>query len=196
MDKRVAPKIVEIMGHYLIHLQQTLPAFQNLPEHHRNEPLLLVGMELAGGMLVSQFAAFASTLHEEKAKASSPPPKSVYEAFDFLYVRKSRKTTGTCQQLEGEQKFTTRTPESPVLYAIWIDDALSTGTSLLEGIEMLKKEYNIEVKASLYLVDRSKDRKDLALEKQKLAHPVFANVEVAAVYDLEEVDQKIGSLKK
>ncbi|KAG2387220.1 hypothetical protein C9374_001552 [Naegleria lovaniensis] len=195
MDKKVAPKIVEILGHYLIHLQQTLPCFkpENLPDSQKDlskQPLVLVGMELAGGMLVSQFAAVASTLHEKQGS------KTVYEAYDFLYVRKSRKSTGTCQQLEGEQKFTSRTPDSPVIYGVWVDDALSTGTSLLEGINMLKNDYNIEIKAALYLVDRSQDRKDLPPEKQKLADPIFSQVEIFSVFDLEDVDQRIEQKKK
>lgn len=57
---------------------------------------------------------------------------------DFLYMRKTRKTTGTCQQLEGLQKFTDRTPDSPPLVGIWIDDVMSTGTSLLDGMNTLK----------------------------------------------------------
>ncbi|EFC42080.1 predicted protein [Naegleria gruberi] len=195
MDKRVAPKIVEIMGHYLVHIQQTLPSLQaeNLPPSQQNlseQPLVLVGMELAGGMLVSQFAAYASTLHEKQGS------KTVYEAYDFLYIRKNRKSTGTCQQLEGEQKFTERKPDSPLLHAVWVDDALSTGSSLLDGIKMLKEDYNIEVKAALYLVDRSKDRLSLPDEKQKLADPTFENIELYSIFDLHDVDAKIEENKK
>lgn len=60
---------------------------------------------------------------------------------DFLYMRKTRKTTGTCQQLEGLQKFTDRTPDSPPLVGIWIDDVMSTGTSLLDGMNTLKVDH-------------------------------------------------------
>ena len=38
-------------------------------------------------------------------------------------------------------------------------------------MQLLKNEYNIEVETALYLVDRSVDRKTLALEKIGLADP-------------------------
>ncbi|KAL9651728.1 hypothetical protein ABK040_009342 [Willaertia magna] len=183
MDKRIAPKIVDLIGNYLLHLKESSPSLKDLPLTD-DQPLLCVGMELAGGMLVSQFAA-CSILH----------PK-LHENFDFLYIRKSKKTTGTMQQLEGIQKYTSRGPNSPVIYAVWVDDALSTGTSLLEGIQLLKNHYNIEVRAALYLVDRSEDRKNLSEEKQKLADPIFENIDVCSVYDLSEVDAQIEVNKK
>ncbi len=117
--------------------------------------------------------------------------KKLNDSLDFVYVRKGRKTTGTAQQLEGPQKFTSRTPESPLLYALWVDDALSTGSSMLEGITMLKADYNIQVVAALYLVDRTKDRKNLEGVKQHLANEAFDNVKIVSIYDLQDIDDLI-----
>ena len=74
---------------------------------------------------------------------------------------------------------------------VWVDDANSTGSSLKAGIEMLKQQYNIEVTHALFLVDRFQDRQNLPDEKQHLASPVFDNVEIKALYDLQQVDQLI-----
>lgn len=122
------------------------------------------------------------------ASANNPHLKN---SFDFLYVRKARKTTGTAQQLEGPTRFTTRTPNSPPLYAVWLDDALSTGSSMLEGINMLKTEYNIHVLVALYLVDRTKDRQNLEDSKQYLANEAFDKVRVLSIFDLQEIDDLI-----
>ena len=56
---------------------------------------------------------------------------------------------------------------------------------------MLKAQYNIEVTHALYLVDRFQDRQNLPDEKQHLASPIFDNVEIKALYDLQQVDQLI-----
>lgn len=124
--------------------------------------------------------------------ASAANPK-LNSWLDFCYVRKHKKTTGTCQQLEGPQIFTSRTAKSPELPAIWIDDSLSTGQSMLDGMKMLKKEYNINVIAALYLVDRSADRQNLKEEKQYLADPLFQQVNLKAIYDLKQVDEIISN---
>jgi orotate phosphoribosyltransferase len=170
LDKNVAPKIVELMSQSLE--QYIVPSLSN-----NSEPLLCVGMEVAGGMLVCQLAS-----------ANNSYMNSV---LDFAYIRKERKSTGTCQQLEGPQRFTTRTSDSPLLRAIWVDDALSTGSSMLDGIRMLKSDYNIQVVAALYLVDRSKDRTNLSDNYQKLADPIFDHIQVKAIYDLQQVDDFI-----
>ena len=60
---------------------------------------------------------------------------------------------------------------APQARAFWLDDANSTGSSLRDGVQLLKNEYNIEVETALYLVDRSADRKTLPLEKIGLADP-------------------------
>jgi orotate phosphoribosyltransferase len=113
------------------------------------------------------------------------------DILDFVYVRKSRKSTGTAQQLEGPQKFTSRTSESPIIHAVWVDDALSTGSSMYEGVTMLKEDYNIHVVAALYLVDRTKDRKNLDESKQYLAKEAFDNIKIFSIYDLQEIDDII-----
>lgn len=178
LDKTVAPKIIRLYEHYLDKcLKPLLPA--DTFEDGKN--VMCVGMETAGGMIVSQLCSLDS------------PVLNKY--MDFVYMRKEKKSTGTCQQLEGPQIFTKRTKDSPKLNAIWVDDALSTGSSLAEGMEVLKRDYNIEVVACLYLVDRSKDRKNLPIEKQVLAHQKFENVAIKAIFDLDEVDERINSLK-
>jgi orotate phosphoribosyltransferase len=132
------------------------------------------GMEVAGGILVSQLASAADSKLNEWA--------------DFCYIRKKVKTSGTCQQLEGPNEFTKRNSKSSTLYSVWVDDALSTGSSLLEGIQMLKSEYNIDVVSSLYLCDRSKDRQNLDDSKQFLADEVFTKSKIYAIYDLNQID--------
>jgi len=122
------------------------------------------------------------------AQMAAQNDAALNKSFDYLYVRKSRKSSGTCQQLEGQTIYTSRTPDSPELLAVWLDDALSTGSSLLEGIQMLKSEYNIRVVAAVYLVDRSKDRQTLTEQQQKLASAEFDSVTMHAIYDLEQVD--------
>lgn len=185
MDKFVAPLILEEFG--AIIEKKIIPSLpQNVTS--ANERLLCVGMEVAGGVCISQFNFTFKMLVSQLAAANK---SALNKLVDYCYVRKSRKSTGTQQQLEGPQEFTSRTKDSPVLYAIWLDDALSTGTSLLEGIEMLKQDYNIQVVAALYLVDRSVDRANL--KEQKLANPVFDNVQLFAAYDLAFIDAVCGA---
>lgn len=175
LDKHAAPKIVQIMAQYID--QYMRPLFETTGDL----PFLCVGMEVAGGMLVCQLASANSEL--------------MNSVMDFTYVRKEKKQTGTKQQLEGPQVFTSRTSDSPPLKALWVDDALSTGSSMLDGIKMLKDEYNIEVVAALYLVDRAVDRANLSPQYLKLADEVFDNVQVKAIYDLSEVDDAVARQK-
>lgn len=44
---------------------------------------------------------------------------------------------------------------------IWLDDTMSTGSSLRDGAKTLLSNYNMEVVGAFFLVDRSSDRKDL-----------------------------------
>ena len=80
------------------------------------QKLLVVGMEMAGGVMVGQCAATAAITHP-----------SMCEWCEFVYCRKKRKSSGTCQQLEGPTVITDRTPESPPLQAVFMDDAMSSG---------------------------------------------------------------------
>jgi len=181
LDKMVAPTITRV----LIDILADMCTKGGFTADNR---ALVVGMEVAGGIMASQIAAVAAVYRPE-----------VVEKCDFVYCRKKRKTSGTCQQLEGPQFITTRTAESPVARAFWLDDANSTGSSLRDGVQLLKQEYNIEVETALYLVDRSADRKSLPIEKIGLADPsVTQGVTVAAVYDLAPIaaiiaDQMAGS---
>jgi len=113
---------------------------------------------------------------------------------DYVYIRKERKNSGTKQQLEGPQFITSRTSESPKMYAVWVDDALSTGSSMTDGSKMLLQEYNIEVVGALYLVDRSADRRKLALEYQYLSHNMYDTMPILSIFDVEEVDEHFREL--
>eukprot|EP00906_Rhabdomonas_costata_P013304 RCo019124 len=165
LDKAVAHKIARLFAHFLDHW---------LPKGGKE--YVICGMEMAGGILASQLAVLQS---------------SVDTFCDFLYVRKSKKTTGTAQQLEGPQKYTSRTSASPPVVGVWVDDALSTGQSMKDGILMLKKLYNIHIQYAVYLVDRNHDRVNLPVKAQHLADPVFDDIQITALYDLDQVDRLV-----
>jgi orotate phosphoribosyltransferase len=167
LDKDLAPKIVDLFTKFLVYW---------LPPLETTEPWVVCGMEMAGGVLVSQLASANSELSR---------------TCDFLYVRKEKKSTGTAQQLEGPTKYTSRTKDSPVVYGVFVDDALSTGSSLKDGAKLLKAQYNIEVKYVLYLVDRNHDRAHLEPDRLYLADPVFDSITIASLYDLDQVDALI-----
>ena len=169
MDPENAPRIVALMSNMLLRLHASVAASPD-------EKVAIVGMELAGGMLVSQLVA------------SMNP--ALIAKFDFVYMRKQKKSTGTAQQLEGLKKFTEREPSSPPMSAIWIDDVNSTGSSLTAGVETLAEDYNIQVKLALYVVDRSADRANLDASKMFLARPRFTegHTRVVAIMDLKEID--------
>lgn len=170
MDKHLSPKIIELYALYIEYgLKNIIPK-----DISQNGDIFVCGMEVAGGIVSSQLAGSNN--------------ESLNKWLDYFYIRKERKTSGTAQQLEGPQFITSRTASSSTAYAIWVDDALSTGSSLKDGIIVLKEQYNIEVIAALYLVDRSSDRKSLKKEFQHLADPIFDNVVLGAVFDLKEVD--------
>ena len=92
------------------------------------QPLLLVGGEVGGGVMVAQCAAAAAISHPDVASNC-----------DFAYMRKKRKTSGTLQQLEAPPHITARSPESPALDAVWLDETNSTGSELLKVSESTPK---------------------------------------------------------
>jgi orotate phosphoribosyltransferase len=133
-------------------------------------PLLCVGPEMAGGILVGQMACLWE-------------PSQDNVQLEFVYKRKKQKETGTQQELEGPKTITSRTPDSPRAIAVLVDDVLATGSSLVETSKGLKERFNIEVRGAIFLVDRSKDReKNNYLEKEELS-----NVHMAAEFDLKEI---------
>jgi orotate phosphoribosyltransferase len=144
--------------------------FRSLELPAGQEKLLCVGMEMAGGILSAQLAC-------------QSVDGRLSEWMDFIYMRKERKATGTAQQLEGPQRYTRRTRDSPRISAVWVDDALSTGSSLKQGASVLLADFNIEIVAALYLVDRSIDRAG----HSEMSVP-FRTV---ACYDLEQVHQEV-----
>ena len=113
------------------------------------------------------------------------------ENINYIYIRKKRKTTGTCQQLEAPLQFTSRTPSSPLIQAIWIDDCLSTGTSLRDGVKLLLHDYNIKIVGAFFCVDRSVDRANIPEEEQPLLDPILQDVKIVALCDLKDVDLRI-----
>jgi len=171
LDKHVAPKIMKLLPFYLLHIIK-----QSFPNASIAKPVLIVGMETAGGIIVSQLAAAGS--------------ESLNCCCDFAYMRKNQKTSGTKQQLEGLLKYTSRSPSDEPIDALWVDDALSSGESMLFGTHVLQNDYNIHVKAALYLVDRSEDRRSVIKEDQhqKLADPTFKDIAIFALYDLEDME--------
>lgn len=177
MDMRVAPQIVKVMTRMLLHVYNQLGGAEG-------GPIVVVGMEAAGGMLVAQLAA---ANHAE-----------LNSKFNFVYMRKTKKESGSAQQLEAIAAYTSRTGESmPRLRAIWVDDCNSTGSSLCDGIRTLLTGYNIDVVAALYLIDRSIDRKGLETSRQRLSDPRFVSGEtkIFALFDITELDSLIGASK-
>jgi len=136
--------------------------------------VFLVGMEMAGGIMVGQCAAMAPLTHP-----------AITEWCEFVYCRKDRKTSGTCQQLEGPTHITTRTPESPAVKGVWLDDCMSSGGSMRDGVNLLKADYNINMIGSLYLADRSRDRTEIAEARLGMAHPSCKDMDNTALYDLD-----------
>ena len=165
LDMTIAHKVVALFVKFMVAW---------LPMLSGNEKYIVCGMEMAGGIVAGQLASAGNN--------------DLNQLVDFVYIRKERKTSGTCQQLEGPNFITQRTSNSQVVKGIWVDDANSTGSSLMAGIKMLKAQYNIEVTHALYLVDRFQDREQLPDERQYFTSPVFSKVDIKALYDLEQVD--------
>eukprot|EP01126_Amoeba_proteus_P023022 TRINITY_DN23178_c0_g1_i1.p1 TRINITY_DN23178_c0_g1~~TRINITY_DN23178_c0_g1_i1.p1 ORF type:complete len:284 (+),score=63.24 TRINITY_DN23178_c0_g1_i1:79-930(+) len=172
MEKTLNRKIVSIMKDLLNKIVKPLFVEKDLP-------VLLVGPEVSGGILVSQLA----TSGDEELESW----------VEFVYMRKQKKGTGTRQQIEGIESVTNRNPDSPPISVIWIDDVMSTGKSLLDGISLLKSEYNMIARCAIFLVDRSSDRTLITdHNKMALASPEFRNFPIFAVYDLSEIAEKIN----
>jgi orotate phosphoribosyltransferase len=75
-----------------------------------------------------------------------------YELFKpHIYVRKDIKTYGTQKKIEGELK-----PKSKILF---VDDVITTGHSILTGIESLS--HNSVIRGVVVLVDRQQGSQDL-----------------------------------
>jgi orotate phosphoribosyltransferase len=174
MDPAVAPRIARVA---FAALERVRAAIGASPE----ERLLLIGMEVAGGIFVSQLAALGGA--------------ALAARYDCIYMRKQKKASGAGQQLEGAARITDRTGSTPgaPLRAIWVDDANSTGSSLTAGIEILRADYNIQVAAALYVVDRPADRQSLEPARQFYARPHFVEgrTKVFAMIDLPEIDTAI-----
>lgn len=170
MDPRNAPRIVRLVSWMLFKLH---PTIASTPE----ERIAVCGMEVAGGMLVSQLAACGND--------------ALHAKFDFVYMRKQRKSTGTAQQLEGLPMFTERHPDSAPMKTIWVDDVNSTGSSLTAGVEILREDYNMHVHAAVYVVDRSVDRAGLtdpARMYYARDHYTQGKTKIYAMMDLSEID--------
>lgn len=183
MDTEISPIVVKCITKLLLKLYDEIVALGDF-ELQEGDKVIVVGMEVAGGMMVSQFAAAG---HPE-----------LNNKFDFVYMRKERKKSGTVQQLEGPKKITERTPESTPIKAVWIDDVNSTGSSLYDGIMTLQTDYNMHVTHAVYLVDRSADRASLVPERSWYCLPRYfsesggpVQTRVCALMDLEEVDKLI-----
>lgn len=166
LDKDVAMQITRM----------TLDVINNRFKPSNGEMILVIGGEMGGGVMSSQCVAVAPLTH-----------KHMLQWCDFAYMRKKRKESGTLQQIEAPNHITSRTPSSPAMKAVWLDECNSTGSELLKNVKVLKEEYNIEVVGAVYLVDRSRDRKNLPLERLRMADSALRQVEVLALYDLEDI---------
>ena len=171
LDKRVSSDILKIMSYTLEKI--VIPSVRE-----DGVPLCIVGSEMAGGVMVSQLCCseFASRTDCE-----------------FVYMRKKRKTSGTCQQLEGPQAITKRDGSSSRMHAIWIDDCLSSGGSSVEGLDILKRDYNIEIVGMLFLIDRHEDRKKVSETRLISNFTALRNVFVCSVYDMTDISRVIKS---
>lgn len=172
MDPEVAPLLVDLFSRVLCKIYDEL----GLPA---GEKVAIVGPEVAGGMLVSQLSAAGNA--------------ELNKRFDYVYMRKAKKSTGTAQQLEAMKAYTSRTPESAARKCIWIDDVNSTGSSLCEGIVTLLQDYNLDVAVAFYVVDRAADRQNLEQPRQRLSDERFVSgaTVIRAIMDLSEVDLKV-----
>ena len=143
-----------------------------------------IGPETAGGILVSQLC------HSWNEQDEQLTP------LNFIYLRKKRKTTGTEQQLEGPSFITNRTSKSALAYGIWLDDIVSTGNSLLQGKRLLRKEYNINVAAAIFLVDRSADRETNGKKSNTATSPLYhsdlADVLIGSLMDEERIKEHLN----
>lgn len=148
------------------------------PEYSKK--VLVVGMELVGGIVAGQSAALAPSHNP-----------SMLEWCDFAYFRKFRKTDGTLRQLEGPNHIGERTVESPPLRAVFLDDVQSSGSTLKEAAETLKREYNIDVVGAVFLVDRPNDRKELDDYLIGATDPILEGVKIVAIYDIKDIDAEV-----
>eukprot|EP00035_Acanthoeca_spectabilis_P013329 m.246838 g.246838 ORF g.246838 m.246838 type:complete len:430 (-) comp15857_c0_seq4:2984-4273(-) len=142
-------------------------------------PVAVVGIATGGGCMVAQMAATAVLTH--------PALASVVE---FVYCRKKRMKIGTCHQLEGARHITERTSESTVIDGVWIDDVLTSGANLRDGILLLKNDYNIEISRAMFLTDDSGSRADLTADRLGTADPVVQDIRIAAFYDTSAIHAK------
>jgi len=164
MDPAAAPSITRMC----------LDVLQARYKPDDDSKLFVVGMEMAGGVMVGQCAAVAPFTHP-----------SISDWCEFVYCRKDRKTSGTCQQLEAATHITDRTPASDPVKAVFMDDCMSSGGSMRDAVLLLKNDYNIDVIGSLYLVDRSRDRIPLDEDRLGLTHPAVQGMDNAALFDLD-----------
>ena len=103
---------------------------------------------------------------------------------------------GTCQQLEGPTSVTSRNRKSKPIQCIWIDDCLSSGGSSVEGLEILKRDYNIDVTAMVFLIDRYEDRMKMTESRLISNFKVLKNIFVCSVYDMSQISKVIERNKK
>ena len=184
LDKTVAYNVTRMTLDVLLH--HFLRQHKGLQEIVENrETVLVIGGEVGGGVMVAQCTALAPVAH-----------KDVLDCCDFAYMRKEKKKSGTLQQVEAPNHITTRTPKSPRMLAVWLDEANSTGSELLKNVQLLKTEYNVQVVGAIFLVDRTRDRTDLPLDRLRMAHPDLKDVAAIALYDLEDVDRGLHPLNR
>ena len=171
LDKRVASDIVSLLSYVL--------EFVVIPRVSKDGiPMCIVGPEMAGGAMVSQLCTSDVSSRVD---------------VEFVYMRKKRKTSGTLQQLEGPQSITSRDAKSTPMHAIWIDDCLSSGGSSVEGLNILRRDYNIQIKAMLFLIDRHEDRMKVCESRLISNFKALRDVFVCSIYDMSNIAKVIAS---
>ena len=175
LDREIAGKINEVMFRML--KMTVVPALIKTFPDAIKRGTILVGPEMAGGVMVSQLCVH---------------PHISELGVDLVYMRKQRKTSGTCQQLEGPKHITSRNQSSPLAYAIWIDDCMSSGSSSVEGKKTLKRDYNIDVKACVYLIDRHIDRASMSADRLANIFTALRGVEIYAMFDMDDITKEIA----
>ena len=150
------------------------------------EKVVVVGPEMAGGALVAQLASLRGS--RRSSGSGSDSDDNALDWCDYAYLRKERKKTGARQQLEGPAAITERTPDSLPRHAIVVDDALSTGASLKETVELLRTSYALIVVGAFYLVDRSSDRRKTGTPRSTpLLQREMDGIDVVAAFDIDQV---------
>eukprot|EP00937_MAST-01D_sp_MAST-1D-sp2_P006669 g6669.t1 len=189
LDADTAPHIATALADTI--MRGVVPRLPPARPGRIGDRLLCVGMETAGGVLAAQIAAVA--------RASAP---ALLERATFGYLRKTRKKSGTRQLLEGPAAAlldsagnASEAGGQEAAQAVWVDDVMSTGGSLVEGARALWEEHRVRVVAAVFVLDRAADRLQRATAADAAIARELAGVHIVALYDLAALEAKIETLR-